>query len=198
MSGNFFLGSATGPLDPRVQAPFEIGDYVTFAGTLVKDGATPTASPWPGAASTYISAHTITNNIAIYTAAGIDPAYVAIDVALMGTGGVTAAGLTEAAARTRFEGFSTDVTRIVHLFGIDVLPTGQTGDRDWGQVGVDTGIVALGGAVAGRWRLRPPCTATVIVPETKDAPLPTGVHPTPREVRIYRAQACRPGHRRGR
>ncbi|HMF98482.1 MAG TPA: hypothetical protein VKE96_29480 [Vicinamibacterales bacterium] len=185
MSGNFPPGSPTGPLDPRLQAPFEIGDYVTFAGTLVHDGGSPTASPWPGAANTYISAHTIVNNIAIYTAAGIDPVYVAIDVALLGTGGVTAPGAAEAAVRTRFEGFSTDVTRNVHLYGIDVLPTGQTGDRDWGKVGVDSGIVALGGAVAGRWRFRPPCTATVVGPDAKGCtPPPTGVFlPATREVR---------------
>ncbi|HXI30325.1 MAG TPA: hypothetical protein VNG89_17930, partial [Vicinamibacterales bacterium] len=183
----YAVGSATGPLDPRFQAPFEIGDYVTFAGTLVHDGATPTAasvavSPF----NTYISAHTIVDNIAIYTSPGTDPAYVAIDVALMGTGGVTAAGLTEAAARTRFEGFSTDVTRNVHLFGIDVIsPSGATGDRDWGRVGVDNGIVALGGAVAGRWRFRPPCTATVVGPNTKGCTPPASgtFVPATREVR---------------
>jgi len=173
-------------LNPMQQAPFEVGDYVTFAGTLVHDGSTPTAGPWSPSTTTYVSAHTIVDNIAIYTSPGSDPAYVAIDVALMGTGGVTAAGLTEAAARTRFEGFSTDVTRNVHLFGIDVVsPTGATVDRDWGRVGVDNGIVALGGAVAGRWRFRPPCTATVVGPNSKGCTPPgTGTFvPATREVR---------------
>jgi hypothetical protein len=177
-------------LDPMIEAPFEIGDYVTFAGTLVHDGATPTAGPLPcpltPATCTYVSAHTITNNIAIYTSPGSDPAYIAIDVALLGTGGVTAAGLTEAAVRTRFEGFATDVTRVVHLYGIDVSsPSGATSDRDWGKAGMDNGIVALGGAVAGRWRFRPPCTATVVGINTKGCvPPAAGVFlPATRELR---------------
>ena len=160
MMNDYRLAGYDGTLDPRIEAPFEIGDYVTFAGTLVHDGASPTAGPMTTGMTTYISAHTVTNNIAIYTQPGLDPAYAAIDVALMGTGGVTAAGLTEAAARTRFEGFMTDSTRIIHLYGIDVsatsVPPGGTFDRDWGRVGVDNGVVALGGAVNGRWRFRPP------------------------------------------
>ena len=64
------------------QVPFEVGDYVTFAGTLVHDGANPTAGPWPGDAANYISAHTMVNNVAIYTWPGTVPAYVAVDVSL--------------------------------------------------------------------------------------------------------------------
>jgi hypothetical protein len=197
-------------LDPMQQAPFEVGDFVTFAGTLVADpgttiGGGPTAGPWPatGAASTYISAHTIINNIAIYTAGGVDPAYIAIDVTILGTGGTTAAGLTEAAVRTRFEGFSTDVTRVVHLYGIDVsatsVPPGATADRDWGRAGMDNGIVALGGAVAGRWRFRPPCTATTVGINTKGCqPPPAGVFlPATREVRAVVEEAAT-GHQAAR
>ena len=112
------------PPDPTIQAPFEVGDYVTFAGTLVQDAApaTPTAGPWPGIANTYISAHTITNNVGIYTWAGTSPAYVAIDVSFIGTGGLTVVGANEAAIMTRFEGFSTDTSRVVHLYGIDLNP----------------------------------------------------------------------------
>src|SRR5512140_122751 len=70
------------PPVPTIQAPFEVGDYVTFAGTLVADpGVTagPTAGPWPGIANTYISAHTIVNNASIYTAGGTNPAYVTVN-----------------------------------------------------------------------------------------------------------------------
>src|SRR3954467_9225752 len=164
--------TAPNVLNRTLMAPFEIGDYVSFAGTLVNCGAPagfacsstqPTAGPAPTAANAYISAHTITNNIAIYTQPGSNPVYVAVDVSLMGTGGTTVAGVTEAAARTRFEGFSTDPSRIVHLYGIDFAPvTGATTDRDWGTVAVDPGA-ALGGAAMGRWRFRPPCSATVAV-----------------------------------
>jgi hypothetical protein len=177
--------------DPRIQAPFEVGDYVTFNGNLVKDsppggflaGDGPTVGPWPGIASTYVSAHTITNNVAIYTSPGTNPAYVAIEVTLMGTGGVTVIGATEAAKRTRFEGFTSDPSRVIHVYGMDLTSTGVESDRDWGLVGVDPG--APTGAVKGRWRLRPPCSATPSTITEKDcSPPPTGVYlPATREVR---------------
>jgi hypothetical protein len=133
--------------DPRVQAPFEVGDYVTFAGTLIADG---------GANGGYISAHTITDNAGIYTQPGVDPAYVSTEVALIGTGGLTVFGAGEAAVRTRFEGMTTDETRRIHLYGIDINPsTGATSDRDWGTIMPDPG--PPNGAVRGRWRFRPPC-----------------------------------------
>jgi hypothetical protein len=151
------------PPDATKQAPFEVGDYVTYAGTLVHDGASPTAGPWPGIASTYISAHTLINNVGIYTWPGTNPAYVAIDVAFIGTGGLTVIGANEAAIMTRFEGFSTDTLRVVHIYGIDLAPTtGATSDRDWGTIGVDPGPVT--GAATGRWRYRPPCVLTAPTP----------------------------------
>src|SRR5580765_8797957 len=94
-----------GAPDPTIQAPFEVGDIVTYAGTLVQDctmtgcpGGGPTAGPWPaaGRAATYISAHTISNNTAIYTFPGTDPAYVATEVTIIGTGGLTVLGAGEA------------------------------------------------------------------------------------------------------
>src|SRR6478736_8634413 len=162
-----------GSPDATIQAPFEVGDYVTYAGTLVQDcaitgcpGGGPTAGPWPaaGRAGTYISAHTITNNVAIYTAPGTNPAYVSTNVTLIETGGLTVGGAGEAAVRTRFEGMTTDVDptgvaqRLIHLYGIDFNPnTGATGDRDFGTIGVDPGPEFLLGANKGRWRFRPPC-----------------------------------------
>jgi hypothetical protein len=169
-----------GTLDPTVQAPFMVGDFVTYAGTLVQDAspATPTVGPFPGAASTYIAAHTMVNNTAIYTAGGTDPAYVSIEVSLIGTGGLTVIGANEAAIRTRFEGFTSDVDagvspgsptntfpsqRLIKLYGIDLTPPGAqppavpgaTSDRFWGQISVDPGPPT--GAAKGRWRFRPPC-----------------------------------------
>jgi hypothetical protein len=186
---------------PWLEAPFKVGDYITFAGTLVQDAipygtpipagmpyagliAGPTTAPMPvsGVAGTYISAHTINNNVAIYTAPGTTPAYVIINVTILGTGGAQAAGALEATARTRFEGFTSDVLAVrnvgivdpsttqgggtvgtttghdnIHLFGVDIDPlTGITGDRDWGSIEVDQGLPF--GAAKGRWRFRPPTT----------------------------------------
>jgi hypothetical protein len=172
--------------DARIQAPFEVGDFVNFAGTLVTDAATPTTGPWPatGTAGTYVSAHTIGNNIAIYTWPGTNPAYVSTEVTLIGTGGLTVLGAGEAAIRTRFEGMTTDPSRNIHLYGIDLDPlTGGTTDRDWGMIGVDPG--PPNGAVKGRWRFRPPCTAPSGIPTDKQCSPPalgTFLPPT-REMR---------------
>ena len=138
-----------GALDPRVQAPMEIGDFINFAGTLTAD-----------AAGTYMSAHTITDNAAIRTFPGTNPAYVSIEVGLMGTGGLTVFGAGEAAVRTKFEGMTTDPSRRIHLYGIDVNPDGTTSDRDWGTIFPDDAA----GAVPGRWRFRPPCLTFGSVP----------------------------------
>ncbi|HET9839182.1 MAG TPA: hypothetical protein VFR84_13175, partial [Candidatus Angelobacter sp.] len=192
-----------GLFDPRTQAPFMVGDYVTYAGTLVQDATpgTPTVGPWPGNASTYIAAHTIVSNTAIYTVGGTDPAYVSIEVSLMGTGGLTVIGANEVAIRTRFEGFTSDVDpgvspgsptntfpsqRLINIYGIDFDPTtGAATDRIFGQIGVDPGPPT--GAAKGRWRFRPPCLVFGSVPAKPDKDCvmnQSGTFlPPPREVR---------------
>jgi len=163
-------GLAGVPPDATIQAPFEVGDYVTFNGTVVADGLTPTMMPatgWPGTANTYVAAHTIINNTAIFTAPGTNPAYILTDTALIGTGGLSVLGAAEAVIRTRFEGTSTDTGRFVDLYGIDTDPnTGATTDRFYGSIGVDPG--PPNGAVKGRWRFRPPCLAAGSVPTKPD------------------------------
>jgi len=168
------------PLDPRVQVPFEVGDYVNYAGTLIAD------NPADPASTTYISAHTIIANLSIRTVPGTNPVYVAIEVGLMGTGGVTDPGLTEASVRTRFEGMSTDITRTIHLYSIAVQPDGSSIDRDLGKQALDQAA-----AVPGRWRYRPPCFPFGTTPQndpkfriTKDCVYGlNSTDPAPREVR---------------
>jgi len=190
-----------GSPDPTIQAPFEVGDIVIYAGTLVQDctmtgcpGGGPTAGPWPaaGTAATYISAHTISNNTAIYTFPGTNPAYVSTEVTLIGTGGLTVAGAGEAVARTRFEGMTTDADptgvnqRIIHLYGIDFNPiTGAATDRDFGTIGVDPGPENALGAVRGRWRFRPPCLQNGQVATVRNCVMNAAdtFLPPPREVR---------------
>jgi hypothetical protein len=160
-------------LDPCVAAPLEVGDFVTYSGELVKDGPQPTVGPYPPPGTSYVSAWQVTANVGLFTMPGTDPVYVATDVSILGTGGVTVAGAAEATIRTRFEGFTTDPSRlpatdpvcstlktpgactVVDLYGIDIDPcTGTTADRPWGAIDVDPGPPS--GAVAGRWRFRPP------------------------------------------
>jgi hypothetical protein len=159
-------------LDPTIEAPFEIGDFVNFSGTLIADG-TPNG---------YISAHTIVASLGVYTQPGIDPAFVTVDVSLLGTGGLTIFGAGEAVVRTRFEGMSTDETRTIHVYGVDMDPaTGATSDRDFGTIVPDPG--PPGGAVRGRWRLRPPCTVNVPTQKNCTPPASGNYLPPPREVR---------------
>jgi hypothetical protein len=183
------IGAAKFP-DPTIQIPFEVGDFVTWSGTLVtNNAAAPTVAPLPagGLASTFVSVHTLVNNVAVYTFPGTDPAYTFIDTSLIGTGGLTVLGAAEASARTRFEGMTTDATRNVHLFAVDFDPlTGAAQDRDLGVAQADPGPIV--GAVQGRWRFRPPCVGTLPFGAFKGngtcTPSPTGTFlPPPREVR---------------
>ena len=157
--------------DPRKQAPFEVGDYVSFNGTIISDGN-----------GNYTSAHTIVASLGIYTQKGVDPAYLSVNVSLLGTGGLTVFGAGEAAIRTRFEGMTTDESRMIRLFGVDINPvTGKTSDRPWGTIMPDAGPPT--GAVRGRWRFRPPCTAVVATVKACTPPPAGEFIPPTREVR---------------
>jgi len=144
--------------DPRLMAPFEVGDYVTYSGILQQDA---------GATTTYVAAYQVIGNVGLFTAPGADPAYVATDVMLLGVGGTTLAGAQEAAIRTRFEGFTTDISRNIVLSGVDVdacTGANPAALRNWGEIGIDQGPPA--GAVAGRWRFRPPCKGLTLADVT--------------------------------
>jgi hypothetical protein len=132
--------------DPFLMAPFEVGDYVTVRGPIVTD-----------AAGKFISAYAVDANVGIFTAPGTRPAYVSIDVILMGTGPLNDVTLAqEGAKRTRVEGFTTDISTVVKVSAVDVNAcTGEALDRypEWSYQAVDPG--PPNGAVAGRWRFRP-------------------------------------------
>jgi hypothetical protein len=143
-----FNGDPTQPAtDPRVFAPLKVGDWVDVGGTLLLDSN----------GSAYVLAHTISANLGIYTFPGTDPAYVAIDVILEGTGGVANPAFPqEAGIRTRMEGFSTDDSRGIDTYAIDLDCNGKDTIRLplWAaNFPVDPGPPA--GAVRGRWRFRP-------------------------------------------
>ena len=62
---NTVLARAVTDPDVRQQAPFEVGDSITFSGTLIPAGPPgPAGAPGPAA---YFSAHTIEANVGIYT-----------------------------------------------------------------------------------------------------------------------------------
>jgi hypothetical protein len=136
------LFSAPGT-DPTRMAPFEVGDYITYAGVLQSDGS--------------IAAYQIIANVGIYTAPGADPAYVAIDALLQGTGASANQAVggifgIEATSKVIVDGFSTDPSRTVDAYAIDNL-CGVLTDRYWATVPVDPGPPT--GAKKGRFRYRP-------------------------------------------
>lgn len=103
------------------QAPFEIGDYVDYSGTLLVDSNVPspmTVSPY------YISAHTINAHVGIYTYPGTKPVYVMIESLLAGTDALPIQNIPqEVTARIKVEGFTTDPSTMVDIFAMDVDKT---------------------------------------------------------------------------
>lgn len=114
--------------NPQEQAPLMVGDYINYAGTLAKD-----------ATGYYISAHTIDAWVGIYTEPGAAVAYINQEVSLVGTGTRTTDIVLnpttgspiaqEVAPRTiKVEGFTTDPTRPVQVYALEVDST--TGDSN--------------------------------------------------------------------
>jgi hypothetical protein len=110
--------------DPTKQAPFVVGDFVTYSGKVQPDGAT----------ANYISAFEVIGNVGIFTAPGTQPAYVSIEGSLIGTMGpqvlVDPANPTgpvitqETQDRFKLEGFTTDPSRRVEIYSVDVDSAG--------------------------------------------------------------------------
>lgn len=131
--------------NPYLMAPLLEGDYVTYSGILIRDGA-----------MTLVAAYAVVANLSIFTWESTNPAYVVIEDALLGVGGIAVPGFPqEASIRTVFEGFTTDPTRNVEFWAQDVDPcTGAVQPRYWGSAVIDPGPPT--GAVLGRFRFRPP------------------------------------------
>lgn len=136
------------PQDPYLEAPFEVGDFVSVVGSMEVDANGP-----------FISATTILNtSVGILTAPQTDPAYVQVSVLVQGTGGVPDPDFPqEAGVRTRVEGFSTDPQRTVDVSAIDQDCNGNLIFREPAWVSafpVEPGPPGIG--VIGRWRARFP------------------------------------------
>jgi hypothetical protein len=98
--------------------PTKPGDYINFSGTLAKDGV-----------GFYISAHTISSPVGIFTAPGESTSYIAIDLSIYGTGGEPFVDKGEVLSQEnsprglKFEGFSTDPFATIDIYAIDRNPT---------------------------------------------------------------------------
>ena len=102
--------------DARQQAPFEVGDFVSYAGTLLNNAGVE-----------YISAHTIEANLGIYTQPGTQPSYVAIGDFGVGTADPLAVAVNGAKQETQdrifLESETSDVKSIVDIYYEDANNT---------------------------------------------------------------------------
>jgi hypothetical protein len=137
------------PQDPYAEAPFEVGDWVDILPTQEVDPATGVP---------FLSATEVVGNLAVYTAPGIDPAYVVVEVTLEGTAGMPDPNFPqEAGVRTRVEGFTSDPFRPVDVSAIDYDCNGNVTFREPSWVAsfpVEPGPPNIG--KRGRWRVRFP------------------------------------------
>src|SRR4051812_4846873 len=115
---------ADGDPDPRQQAPFEVGDHITYSGTLMN-----------GASGDYISAHTVEANVGIYTQPGTQPSYLAIGEFGVGTADPNATAVNGAAQETQdrifLEAETTDVRTPVDIYMMDTDPRDGTVRNRW-------------------------------------------------------------------
>jgi hypothetical protein len=132
---------------PDRQAPFEVGDYIDYSGTLSVEANLPT----PYASTYYISAHTINAHTGIYTYPGTKPVYVMIEGLLAGTNALPLQNIPqEVTSRVHVEGFTTDPSTMVDIFAMDVdKQNGKVTERLLGSVN------PAGPPVIGRARFVP-------------------------------------------
>ena len=147
-----------GAPDARIMAPFEVGDYITYAGILLP--SQPGVYPDPDVSNSYyISAYNIVANVGIYTAPGSDPVYVTMEQMLQGTGGVANPDFPqEVTSKARVIAFSTDAdsSRFASIYARDTDCNGIITDRDGGWiqfVPIDPGPPV--GAKRGRIKWQP-------------------------------------------
>jgi hypothetical protein len=118
------LPLAAGQMDPREQAPFEVGDFVQWAGTLVRGGNTPAAAEATNTGD-LVWAHTIEANVGIYTQPATLPAYIAIGENGIGVDPQSKAALAagipgvESTARIFMEANTSDVSTLVDIYSDD-------------------------------------------------------------------------------
>ena len=123
--------------DPRQQAPFEVGDFITYSGTVMANA--------PPAVGTFISAHTIEANVGIFTQPGTQPAYIAIGGFGIGTADPTLAAVTgvaqESTNRMFLEASTTDYRTPIDIYLVDEAVGGV----------ITSGLGVPLGGIINRW-----------------------------------------------
>ena len=116
---------------PDQQAPFEVGDYLTYSGTVSVSSPLDSPAPAVGSNPYFISAHTVTAALGIYTYPNTAPVYAAIESLLAGTNAKALTNIPqEATSLIKVVGFVTDPSALVDVYAMDVDQlTGVTNDR---------------------------------------------------------------------
>jgi hypothetical protein len=147
------VGYPTPPVrpDPFEQTPMEVGDYISYSGNLVQDA--PCVAGAPASSCQYISAHTVTVELGLYTAPSTWPVYSFMSEFRMGVGGTPNPIFPQEAVEKIFgDFFTTDSSQLVDVYSEDVdSTTGATSHRFYGTS--DPFGPPLGG-LKGRARFR--------------------------------------------
>lgn len=124
--------------DPRQQAPLEVGDFITWRGTVVRGGnALAPAATRPTSTSDVVWAHTIDANVGIFTQPRTLPAYVAIGDFKVGvdplppTAREPATGDAETTDRLVLEAETSDVGSLLDVYFVDFNPTTGKPTHRW-------------------------------------------------------------------
>jgi hypothetical protein len=114
---NSVAARAAADPDPRQHAPFEVGDHVTYAGTLFKGAA---GQP------DFISAHTVLADVGIFTQPGTQPAYIALGEFGVGSADPSVTSVNGAPQETQdrifLEAETTDIVTPVDVYLNDIDP----------------------------------------------------------------------------
>jgi hypothetical protein len=157
--------------DARQQLPLMVGDWIDYSGSLAKDSL----------GNQYISAHTLNAQLGVFTAPGVQPAYVSVEVILLGTAGTPVNSIIqEATTRIFIVGFTTDPVNLIDINGVDVNPC--TGVETLRLLGT---VDPLTQPVRGRFRFHvlggqfmPPTREMIIQSHTGTTPASDPFDPT--------------------
>lgn len=128
---------------PHLPAPLAVGDFVNYVGRLDKDER-----------GYFVSAHGIDAELGIYTAPGVDPAYVFVEEALEGTLGERFADIPqEETSRFKLVGFTTDPSRTVSVEIFDADADGNPLPPTAAPARLATRLVPTNGAQLGRFKM---------------------------------------------
>ena len=183
--------------DARQQAPFEVGDFITYSGTLMQDAD----------GNDFISAHTIEANLGIYTQPGTQPSYVAIGEFGVGTADPAATAVNGAAQETQdrifLEAETTDFKTPVDIYYEDVNPADGTTVNRWVTPAEMTGEAATaqwpqgGGITTAEHRCRSRSAPGSGATKAPDRPAqPADAHGARGGTVAVRAQRAEPGCQR--